>query len=239
MWRICKKEWFQFYSSLTGYIAVIIFLLFSGLLLFVVKDTSLLEFGYATLNGFFGLIPWLLLFFVPTITMKSIADELKTGTFELLSTLPLKVTEIVWGKFFGALAIVITALLPTVIYAVSLQQLSATGGIDVGATIGSYIGLFFLSALFTAIGIAASSFTSNTIVAFILAAFVGAFFFYGFEAISKLNMLGTTLNYYIETIGINFHYKSMSRGVIELADVTYIIVFIIITLFITQKNISK
>src|SRR2546423_12270742 len=140
MWMICKKEWNQFFSSLTGYIALVVFLLLNGLIFFVFPNTSLLDFGYASLDGFFSLAPWILLFLIPTITMRSLADEYKAGTFELLKTMPLRASQIVWGKYFGALLVVIIALLPTIIYAVSMQRLSAVGGIDVGATTGSYLG---------------------------------------------------------------------------------------------------
>ena len=171
MWMICTKEWRQFFSSPAGYIALVVFLLLNGLLLFVFPDTSLLDFGYASLNNFFGLAPWILLFLIPTITMRSLADEYKSGTFELLKTMPLTPAQIVWGKFFGALLIVLLALVPTIIYAVSLQSLSATGGLDVGSTIGSYAGLLMLGAVFTSAGICTSSFTNNTVVAFISGAF--------------------------------------------------------------------
>ena len=170
MWIICKKEWRQFFSSLTGYIAIVIFLLLMGLFLFVFPASSILDFGYATLDNFFSLAPFVMLFLVPTITMRSIADEYKSGTFELLKTLPISSASIVWGKYFGCLLVVAIALIPTIIYAISIQQLSARGGIDIGATIGSYIGLLMLGAVYTAVGICTSSFTNNTVVAFILAA---------------------------------------------------------------------
>ncbi len=239
MWMICKKEWQQFFSSLTGYIALVVFLLLNGLFLFVFPDTSILDFGYASLGSFFNLAPWILLFLVPTITMRSMADEYKSGTFELLKTLPLTPAQIVWGKFFGALIIVVTALLPTIIYAVSVQQLSVTGGIDIGGTIGSYIGLIFLGAVFTAIGICASSFTNNTVVAFIAGAFVCFILYNGFEAISKLPVFASGPDYYIEMLGINFHYRSISRGVIDSRDIIYFIGIIVLFLFITQRNLSK
>ena len=146
MWIICKKEWRQFFSSLTGYIAIVIFLLLMGLFLFVFPASSILDFGYATLDNFFSLAPFVMLFLVPTITMRSIADEYKSGTFELLKTLPISSARIVWGKYFGCLLVVAIALIPTIIYAISIQQLSARGGIDIGATIGSYIGLLMLGA---------------------------------------------------------------------------------------------
>ena len=239
MWMICKKEWLQFFSSLTGYIALIIFLLLTGLLLFVFPNTDLLTFGYASLSNFFSLAPWILLFLVPTITMRSLADEYKGGTFELLKTLPVSSSQIVWGKYFGALLVVALALLPTVIYAVSIQQLSAIGGIDVGATIGSYIGLLFLGAVFTAVGVCASSSTNNTVVAFITGAFVCFIFYTGFEAISQLPFFRSGADYYIEMLGINFHYNSISRGVIDLRDIVYFAVIIALFLLITQRNISR
>ncbi|MES2003143.1 MAG: gliding motility-associated ABC transporter permease subunit GldF [Bacteroidota bacterium] len=239
MWMICKKEWQQFFSSLTGYIALVVFLLFNGLFLFVFPDTSILDFGYASLGSFFNLAPWILLFLVPTITMRSMADEYKTGTFELLKTMPLTPSQIVWGKFYGALIIVVTALLPTIIYAISVQQLSVTGGIDIGGTIGSYIGLVFLGAVFTAIGICTSSFTNNTVVAFITSAFVCFLLYNGFDAISKLPVFKAGLDYYIEMLGINFHYRSISRGVIDSRDIIYFIGIIVLFLFITQRNLSK
>jgi ABC-2 type transport system permease protein len=239
MWMICKKEWQQFFSSLTGYIALVVFLLLNGLFLFVFPDTSILDFGYASLESFFRLAPWILLFLVPTITMRSIADEYKAGTFELLKTMPLTPSQIVWGKFFGALVIVITALLPTIIYAVSVQALSVTGGIDIGAAIGSYIGLVFLGAVFTAIGICASSFTNNTVVAFITGAFVCFLLYNGFDAISKLPVFNAGMDYYIEMLGINYHYRSISRGVVDTRDVIYFTGIILLFLFITQRNLSK
>ncbi len=239
MWMICKKEWQQFFSSLTGYIALVVFLLLNGLFLFVFPDTSILDFGYASLAGFFNLAPWILLFLVPTITMRSLADEFKSGTFELLRTLPLTPSQIVWGKFFGALIIVITALLPTIIYAVSIQQLSVTGGIDIGGTIGSYIGLVFLGAVFTSIGICASSATNNTVVAFIAGAFVCFLMYNGFEALSKLPVFFAGWDYYIEMLGINFHYRSISRGVIDSSDLVYFISVILVCLFLTERNLVK
>jgi ABC-2 type transport system permease protein len=239
MWMICKKEWQQFFSSLTGYIALVAFLLLNGLFLFVFPDTSILDFGYASLSSFFNLAPWILLFLVPTITMRSLADEYKTGTFEILKTLPVTPSQIVWGKFFGSLIIVVTALVPTLIYAVSVQQLSVTGGIDIGATAGSYIGLVLLGAVFTAIGICASSYTNNTVVAFIAAAFICFALYNGFDAISKLPVFNAGLDYYIEMLGINFHYRSISRGVIDSRDLIYFTGIIVLFLFITQRNLIK
>lgn len=239
MWMICSKEWRQFFSSLTGYIAIVLFLLLMGLFLFVFPNSSILDFGYATLDNFFTLAPWVMLFLVPTITMRSIADEYKTGTFELLKTLPISSARIVLGKYFGCLLIVAMALLPTVIYAVSIQQLSAKGGIDVGGTIGSYIGLLFLAGVYTAVGICTSSFTNNTVVAFISAAFLCFILYSGFNAISRLPVFAAGADYYIQMLGIDFHYDSISRGVIDTRDVLYFIAIIVLFLVITQRNLMR
>jgi len=239
MWMICKKEWNQFFSSITAYVALIIFLLLNGLFLFVFPDSSMLNFGYATLTPFFDFVPWVLLFLIPTITMRSLADEYKSGTFELLKTWPLKPAGLVFGKFLGAFLIIIAALIPTLVYAFSLQHLSSSGGLDIGATIGSYIGLLLLSGTFISIGLAASSFTNNTVVAFIAGAFVCFMLYIGFDALSKLPIFSGTLDYYIEMLGINFHYQSVSRGVIDTRDLVYFFVIIFFFLFITQKNIIQ
>ena len=189
MWSVCKKEFRQFFSSLTGYIAIVVFLLLNGLFLFVFPDTNLLDFGYATLDKFFELSPWILLLLIPAITMRSLAEEFKGGTFEILQTKPLSRWQIVIGKYLGALLVVWIALLPTLVYVISIQQLSAEGGIDTGAIIGSYIGLLFLSAVFTSIGVCCSSFTSNAVVAFIISGFACFIIYSGFNAIIRIPAL--------------------------------------------------
>lgn len=237
MWMICTKECRQFFSSLTGYIAIVTFLLLNGLFLFVFPNTSLLEYGYASLDSYFRIAPWIFLFLIPTITMKSFAEEYKSGTFEMLKTYPLTPAQIVWGKFFGALFIVFLSLLPTIIYAVSMQKLSAVGGIDTGSTIGSYIGLLLLGSVFTAIGICTSSFTSNTVIAFILGAVICLFFYAGFDAIASLPIFQNGADYYLQMIGLNFHYKNISRGVVDIRDLVYFIGIIYLCGLVTRRNL--
>jgi ABC-2 type transport system permease protein len=239
MWPVCKKEFRQFFSSLTGYIAIIVFLMLNGLFLFVFPDTNLLDFGYATLDKFFELAPWILLLLIPAITMRSFSEEFKSGTFEILQTKPLSSWQTVFGKYLGALLVVWIALLPTLVYVISIQQLSAEGGIDMGATIGSYIGLFFLSAVFTAIGICCSSFTSNAVVAFIISGFACFLIYSGFNAISKIPALQSGADFYIEMLGIDFHYRSISRGVIDSRDIIYFLSMIGLFLAITHRNLVK
>jgi len=238
MWSVCKKELRQFFSSLTGYTAIIVFLLVNGLVLFVFDD-NIFEFGYATLERFFGLAPWILLLLIPAITMRSFADEFKTGTFEILQTRPLSRGQIVYGKYLGSLIVVFIAVLPTIVYYFSIQQLSSSEGLDTGATIGSYLGLFFLAAVFTAIGICVSSFTSNAVIAFIISLIACALLYYGFSAISKIFGSKGGIDYYIEMLGIDFHYRSISRGVIDTRDIIYFGSLIFLLLTITNRNLLK
>ncbi|HRE36798.1 MAG TPA: gliding motility-associated ABC transporter permease subunit GldF [Chitinophagaceae bacterium] len=238
MWPVCKKELRQFFSSLTGYIAIIVFLLVNGLVLFVFED-SILDFGYATLDRFFQLAPWILLLLIPAITMRSFAEEFKTGTFEILQTRPLSRWQVVGGKYLGSLIVVFIALLPTVVYIFTIQQLSSNQGLDIGATIGSYIGLFFLAAVFTSISICSSSFTNNAVVAFIISLIGCALLYYGFSAISKLPALANGPDYYVEMLGIDFHYRSISRGLIDTRDIMYFLSVIFLFLTITNRNLLK
>jgi gliding motility-associated ABC transporter permease protein GldF len=239
MWSVCKKEFRQFFSSLTGYIAIVVFLLLNGLFLFVFPDTNILDFGFATLDKFFELAPWIMLLLIPAITMRSFADEFKTGTFEILQTKPLSRWQLVAGKYLGSFLVVLIALVPTLIYAISVQQLSATGGIDTGATIGSYIGLIFLAAVFVAIGIGCSSLTSNPVVAFIAGAFLCFLLYSGFNAISRIPALQAGADYYIEMLGIDFHYRSVSRGVVDTRDIIYFLTVIFFFLIFTNRNLLK
>ncbi len=238
MWPVCKKELRQFFSSLTGYIAIIVFLLLNGLFLFVFPDSNIFDFGYATLDKFFELAPWILLLLIPAITMRSFSDEFKGGTFEILRTKPLTPLQIILGKYFASLVIVVTALLPTLVYIITIKQLS-TGGIDGGGIAGSFTGLFFLAAVFTAVGICCSSFTQNAVVAFLLSAFACFVLFNAFSAISKIEVFRAGADYFIEMLGIDFHYRSISRGVIDSRDVVYFLSFIVFFLFITSGNLVK
>ena len=239
MWAVCKKEFRQFFSSLTGYIAIIVFLLLTGLLLFVFPDTSILEFGYASLEKFFDLAPWVLLLLIPAISMRSFSEEFRNGTFEILQSRPLTIWQIVNGKYHAALLVVLIALLPTWIYFISIQKLATDSGMDLGATMASYTGLFFLTAIFTSISICCSSFTSNAIVAFISSGFTCFLIYDGFHAISRISGLPSGADYYIDMIGIDFHYRNMSRGVITVRDLVYFLSLIAFFLTLTRNNLFK
>lgn len=238
MWPVCKKELRQYFSSLTGYIAIVFFLLLAGAILFILPD-NILDFGYATLEKFFQTAPWILLVLIPAITMRSFAEEFKTGTFETLQTMPLTGWQLVYGKYFASLAVVLVAIIPTLIYPYSLQQLSTTGGIDIGGTIGSYIGLVLLSACFVSIGVCCSSLTNNAVVAFITSAFLCVVAYGAFTAISRIPAFQGGADYYLEMLGIDFHYRSLSRGVIDTRDIIYFLSVIALFLVITRRNLNK
>ena len=239
MWSICKKELKQFFSSLTGYIAIILFLLVNGIFLFILPDSNIFDFGYASLDKFFELAPWILLFLIPAITMRTLSDEFKGGTFEILQTKPLSAWQIVGGKYLSVLIVSLFAIIPTVIYMITIQVLSVQGGIDSGGIMGSYVGLFFLAAVFAAIGICCSGFTNNAVVAFLISAFACVLIYFGFNAISRLPVFQGTADYYIEMAGIDFHYRSISRGVLDSRDMIYFASIIFLFLLITVKNLRK
>jgi len=238
MWSICKKELSQFFSNLTGYIAIIVFLLVNGLVLFVFKN-NILDYGYASLEIFFSFAPWILLFLIAAITMRSFADEYKGGTFEVLRTRPLSTWQLVTGKFFGSLLVAVIALLPTLVYYVTINSLASTTGIDSGAAAGSYLGLLLITALFTSIGICVSSFTTNSVIAFIICLVACVLFYFGFTAISQLPFFENGADYYIEMMGIEYHYQSISRGVLDTRDLIYFLSLIFFFLLITRQNLQN
>ncbi len=239
MYSICRKELNRFFSNLTGYIAIVLFMLVCGIFLFVLPQSSILDNNYATLDKFFELAPWVLLFLVPAITMHSLSEEFKTGTFEILKTKPLSAWQIVLGKYLAILVVMLIVILPTLIYIFTIKSLSTQGSIDGGGIAGSYVGLFLLAAVFAAVSLCCSGFTNNGVVAFLISGFVCLILYYGFNAISKIPIFANGLDYYIEMLGIDFHYKSISRGVIDTRDVVYFCSVIFLSLLVTVKNISR
>ena len=234
MYTIFSKDFTDFFNSLVAYITIGVFLIVTGLFLWVFPETSILEYGYASLESLFSIAPYIFMFLIPAITMRSLAEEKKEGTFELLVTRPLTDWQIVLGKYFAAILIIALALLPTLIYYISVYQLGIVkGNVDSGAVIGSYIGLFLLGACFTAIGIFASSISRNQIIAFIIAVFLCFFAFSGLDSISQLLSL-QNYNTLITGLGINEHYQSVSRGVLDTRDLIYFLSFIALFLLITK-----
>ena len=238
MWPVCKKELRQFFSGLTGYLAIGAFLAVNGLALFVFND-NLFDYGYATLDPFFGLAPWVLLFLIPAITMRSFADEFRTGTYEILQAQPITPLRIILGKYLAALLVVIIALVPTALYSITIDQLAADQSLDAGAILGAYIGLILLAGVFAAISIYCSSFTPNAVAAFLLAALGCATIHYGAQAISQLPVFAGSLDYYIDMAGVEFHYRSIRRGLIDSQDLIYFFSLIVAFLLLTLRNLLR
>ncbi len=241
MFTILKKEITSYLSSLVAYVTIGVFLLVSGLFLWVFPDSSILNYGYATLNSLFSTAPYLFMFLVPAITMRSLAEERKEGTFELLLTRPLTDWQIVLGKYFASLVLVFFALIPTLVYYYSVYVLGTPqGNIDTGEVTGSYIGLFLLGSAFCAIGLFASSISKNQVIAFTIAVFLCFFFYSGFDSLGQLLSLQ---NLSLENLGINEHYQSVSRGVLDTRDLVYFILltglFICLTLLVLIKQRQK
>lgn len=241
MYSVLKKEITSYLSSLVAYVTIGVFLLVMGLFLWVFPQSSILDNGYAGLDSLFSTAPYLFMFLIPAITMRSLAEERREGTFELLVTRPLTSWQIITGKYLACLLLVLFALLPTLLYYYSVSILGEPqGNIDTGGVIGSYIGLFLLGAVFTAIGLFASSVTKNQIIAFTIAVFVCFFVYGGFDSLSQLLSLQ---NLSLQSLGITEHYESISRGVLDTRDLTYFIIlagiFLWLTLFAVTRQMQK
>ncbi|MEP1489492.1 MAG: gliding motility-associated ABC transporter substrate-binding protein GldG [Algibacter sp.] len=241
MFAILKKEINSFFASPIGYLVIAIFLLLNGLFLWVFKgEFNILDFGFSDLSSFFLLAPWVFIFLIPAVTMRSFSDEKKQGTLELLLTKPVSHLHIVLGKYFGAFILIFIALLPTLLYVYTVYQLgNPVGNLDLGSTLGSYFGLLFLVASYTAIGLFCSTVSENQIVAFISAVFLCFLFYIGFEGIAEF-----TASTFIEQLGMSSHFKSMSRGVLDSRDILYFlsitIFFIVLTVYgIKTEKLQK
>ena len=243
MLAIFKREVFSFFTTPVGYLIIGFFLVLNGLFLWVFKgEFNIFEYGFADLSNFFLLTPWIFLFLIPAITMKSFSEEKKTGTLELLFIKPLSLGQTVYGKFFGALFLVVIALIPTFLYTICISQLGITpGNLDWGLIYGSYFGLFFLAMSYTAIGIYTSTLTENQIVAFILA-LVGCFmFYYGFESVSTL-FTDSDIAQFVFSLGMKSHFEGISRGVLDSRDLVYFFSLSVLFLFfatVQLKNHSR
>ena len=239
MIAILKKEINSFFASPIGYLVIAIFLLINSLFLFLFKgEFNILDNGFADLSTFFLLSPWIFMFLVPAITMRSFSEELKQGTIELLLTKPISTFQIVMGKFLGALILIVMALIPTVLFVITIWQLgNPIGNLDTGAVAGSYIGLLFLAAAFTAIGLLASTLSQNQIVAFIVAVFLCFIMFYGFDGLAGLGLTGVLFN--LETLGLNYHYNSMSRGVLDTRNLIYFASVAVLFILLTKLKLNR
>jgi ABC-2 type transport system permease protein len=240
MYSLFLKELSSFLSSLLGYIVIVVFLVVVGLFLWVFPtDFNIIDYGYANVDGLFIIAPFVFLFLVPAVTMRSFADERKTGTIELLFTRPLSDLQIIMAKFLAAVTLVFLSLIPTIIYYLSVWRLGLPpGNIDSGGFWGSFIGLLFLATAFASIGIFASALSDNQVVSFVLAIIISAFAYLGFEFIYSLEVFGS-VDLLIRSLGMSSHYSSMSRGVIDTRDVVYFLSVVMVFIFLTKFFLSK
>ncbi len=240
MRSIFFKEINSFFSSIIGYVALLVFLIACGLFLWIIPNYSILSYGYAVMDRFFGIAPWLLLLLVPAVTMRSIADEFRMGTIEWLATKPLTIMDIIIGKYLATLALILFALIPTFIYVYTISNLSFPDvGLDTGAIIGSYIGLFLLAATFAAVGVFCSSLTGNQVVGFLIALLACYLLYTGFEQLSKLPKFSDGIDYYLSMIGMEFHYNSISRGFIDSRDIIYFLSVIFFFIALTRFSLNS
>lgn len=236
---ILRKEFNAFLNSLIAYIVIGVFLTAMGLLIWFFPETSVLDYGYADLYTFFSLSPYIFIFLVPAITMRSFAEEKKAGTMELLLTKPITDWDIILGKYFASFLLVIVAILPTVVYYFSISALgNPAGNIDTPGVIGSYIGLVLLGGVFCAIGIFASSITPNQIVSFLMAALLCYLLFAGFDSLALINVWSEN-TLFIRQLGLAYHYDALSKGLIDSRDITYFISVMTMMLLFTRLNLGS
>ncbi len=229
MLAIFRKEITGFFNTLIGYIVIIFFLIINSLFMWVLPgEWNIFDGGYAGLDTLFILSPWIFMFLVPAVTMRMIAEEKRLGTMELIFSRPVSEREIVYGKYMASVTLALFALLPGVIYFISVWNLGATpGNLDIGGTTGAFIGLFFLAAVYASAGVFASSLTDNQVIAFIIAVTLCFILFIGFDSFAYLPGL-KNVDEVVIRLGINEHYRSISRGVIDLKDLAYFIAAITI-----------
>ncbi len=240
MVAIFRKELNLFFSSLIGYIAITIFLIANGLFSWIFPNSNILDGGYATLDTFFNFAPWIFLFLIPAITMRSFAEEKSTGTIEMLATKPVTDLQIITGKYLAALVLVLFSIIPTILYYFTVRALaSPAGNVDTGAIFGSYIGLVFLGATFGAICMFTSTISTNQIVAFISGMF-GCFFFYvAFDSLSLIPAFVGSADKIFNAISINQHYQNISKGYLDFRDILYFLSFIAVFLLITKTSLGS
>ncbi|MBU6274394.1 MAG: gliding motility-associated ABC transporter permease subunit GldF [Bacteroidetes bacterium] len=239
MWAIWRREWNGFLNSLVAYIAMVVFLLITGLFIWVFPDYSILEFGYAQLDQLFVIGPWVLMFLVPAVTMRFFSEEKRSGTAELLFTRPVSTSAVVLGKFLAGWALVLFSVLPTLCYVVALYYLAEpVGNLDLGGIAGSYLGLFLLGGVFAGIGTWASAVTEHPVVSFVLGVFLCFFMYAAFDSLRFLPLPNTAL-LVIEQLGIGAHFESMSKGVVDLRDLVYFASVTFFFLFWTRTVLDQ
>lgn len=239
MVAIFKREIQSFFTSPIGYMVIGLFLVLNGLFLWVFKGPfNIFDYGFADLGNFFLLAPWVFLFLVPAITMRSFSEEKKLGTLELLFIKPISLCQTVLGKFLGSFSLTFIAIVPTLLYVYAISQLGVTpGNLDMGMVVGSYFGLLFLMASYTAIGLFTSTLSENQIVAFITAMVLCFLMLYGFESLATIIPSGNTM-VFVKELGMKAHFESIARGVVDTRDIVYFTSLTLFFLFLTLNQLK-
>ncbi len=239
MLAILTKEIRSFFTSAIGYLIIASYLVLTSLFLWVFKgDFNIFDYGFADLSNFFLLAPWVFLFLIPAITMKSFSEERKLGTLELLLIKPMGTLQVILGKFMGALVLCLLALLPTFLYVWTISALGVTtGNFDMGVVVGSYFGVLLLVACYISLGLFASAQTDNQIVAFLTALLLCFLLFFGFEALSTLPSDGST-KLFIKSLGAKHHFKSIARGILDTRDLFYFLSITLFFLYLTNHRLN-
>lgn len=238
MFNIYRKEINSFLSSLIAYIVIIVFLVVMGLLVWVFPETNVIDYGYAEMDVFFNMAPFVLMFLVPAITMKMLAEESSSGTIEILLVKPVTKFQIILGKYLAALTLVVVAILPTTVYYISLYQLSIPfGNVDTAGIAGSYIGLLLLSSVFCALGILTSALTKNQVVAFIVSTFMSFILFTGLNSLAGINVW-SDLSLPLSKLSLEFHYNALGKGLLDSRDIIYFLSVVTVLLYFSKLTLA-
>ena len=239
MFNIYLKEINSFLGSLIAYIVITVFLVAMGLLVWVFPETNVIDYGYAGMETFFSMAPFVLMFLIPAITMKMLAEESNTGTIEILIVKPVTKLQIILGKYFAAFTLVVFAISPTIIYYFSLYQLSSpVGNIDTAGITGSFIGLFLLSSVFCALGILTSAFSKNQIISFIIATFLSFILFTGLNSLAGINVW-SELSLPLSKLSLEYHYNAMSKGLLDSRNIIYFITVVASLLYFSKLTLAN
>ena len=235
MIAIFKKEVSVFFSTFIGYLIIGVFLLINSILLWSdFSKINILDYGYADMDIFFGITPLLFLFFIPAVSMRMFTEEYANGTMEILATKPITSLQIVLGKFLSVLSLSLFAIIPTLIYVISIYYIGeSVGNLDLAGILGSYVGLILLCALFSSVSIYASSIANNQIISFVLAILLNTLFYFGFDVLSEFSFL-QNIDLIIQQIGISFHYEMMSKGLLKFSDIIYFLSFTFLFIKLTE-----
>lgn len=240
MIQLFKKEFAHYFTGYMAYVCASAFVLICTLFLwFFDNEFNVFNIGTATLSSFFFIAPWILMFLIPALTMRTLAEEESNGTLQWLFTQPIKISGIIFSKYLAVIVVLLFCILPTLIFVYTLQQfIVETQSLDYGVFTSGYIGLFLMGCAFAAIGIFTSSSTKNQVVAYVSAVFLSFLFFYAFESLATFNLLGTA-DYYIQKLGMYVHYNQLLKGIIDTRDLIYFLVLIGLFLVLTNFNLEK